>query len=611
MAIDIFVSYSSRDRAKVAKVVESLEKTFIVWWDRDLISGTDYAVDIFSKIERTAVVVIAWSANSASSEWVLNEVRAAENCHLIPLLLDDTPLPTELAWIDACDMRNWDGDSDHDALDKLVRDIQIHKSETKRASSEAAANVPTTDRSESEYTWSEKLGLHFFGFPLGIIFAFYFLDYRRAEMDFGLIFPLIYLILYIVVFITISKKNKWRQIFVISLGFVWVLAMPYLSYMYDPEEFKKMHPEQELNKANVRLEKDYCINAESKLKKVVVKNIEANSVHRPSDQEAAFIANMLKSSVGVAALLSVADGQSKGDSLKAMSSSDEYYAAGCVPSDWQILTASSNDDLVRIPYFAPTFDDGLSASGKAKWVANVRNDLKLGKFDDARAALGQMASTNPAAANYLGVLEALELGRDAAPQRAHMLFKSAALNGDRHATANLGLTYIFGIGTHVSTAKGVQLLDQAIASGLNIEDATWLFVQGPNLLRASSFVEVAKSLRMAANDGSGIAEMVLAVMATRGISHPACTIPCKIQVDRHVARLQARGLKSFVSYVEANRRTSGLGSEGLPGVAGILHANASELKNITVLLDVKDAEKNIETISIISKLTNFFKFLHR
>ena len=91
MAMQVFISYSRKDIDFVKLMVAFLERQFVVWWDDDIVGGTNFANDIFQKIDKTQVTVVVWSANAATSEWVGNESQAAvERSICIPVLLDGT-----------------------------------------------------------------------------------------------------------------------------------------------------------------------------------------------------------------------------------------------------------------------------------------------------------------------------------------------------------------------------------------------------------------------------------------------------------------------------------------------------------------------------------------
>ena len=65
---DVFVSYSSTDRARVAPLVEAIERRgWTVWWDRKIDAGTAFDREIESAHRRAKCIVVVWSAQSVDS----------------------------------------------------------------------------------------------------------------------------------------------------------------------------------------------------------------------------------------------------------------------------------------------------------------------------------------------------------------------------------------------------------------------------------------------------------------------------------------------------------------------------------------------------------------
>ena len=68
---DIFISYSSRDRARIAPLVEYFETAGLeVWWDRHINAGSSYAKDIEDALDAAKAVAVVWSRHSVQSDWV-------------------------------------------------------------------------------------------------------------------------------------------------------------------------------------------------------------------------------------------------------------------------------------------------------------------------------------------------------------------------------------------------------------------------------------------------------------------------------------------------------------------------------------------------------------
>ncbi len=151
MGFDVFVSYSSKDREAVAAIAAYLERDLLVWWDRELVSGTDYEKDIFAKLARTGAVIVVWSSNAASSPWVEKEARAALTGKriVIPVLLDMTPLPNYLQSIDGIVLRGWDRRSEDRELVQLARDIRLHKAQADKPTGKEVATGLADTRADT------------------------------------------------------------------------------------------------------------------------------------------------------------------------------------------------------------------------------------------------------------------------------------------------------------------------------------------------------------------------------------------------------------------------------------------------------------------------------
>jgi len=75
---DVFLSYSSKDRALVEKLATELEgKRISVWYDRGLIAGQPFRDVLQKRIEATKAVVVLWTENSVDSDWVRSEASLA------------------------------------------------------------------------------------------------------------------------------------------------------------------------------------------------------------------------------------------------------------------------------------------------------------------------------------------------------------------------------------------------------------------------------------------------------------------------------------------------------------------------------------------------------
>lgn len=96
----VFVSYSRKDSSQVEKAVELLEAGGAdIFRDIDDIQFGDRWEDVIrAKLAEAERVLVFWSQHAQVSEWVQREWSIALSMHkrVVPILLDQTPLPTEL-----------------------------------------------------------------------------------------------------------------------------------------------------------------------------------------------------------------------------------------------------------------------------------------------------------------------------------------------------------------------------------------------------------------------------------------------------------------------------------------------------------------------------------
>lgn len=95
MAALIFISYSSRHRDLTAALAGSLEEQYgsgSVWWDRALEARAPFEPQIRTALEQARVVVVIWSAEATTSNWVYSEASdAARDGKLLNVRPADVP----------------------------------------------------------------------------------------------------------------------------------------------------------------------------------------------------------------------------------------------------------------------------------------------------------------------------------------------------------------------------------------------------------------------------------------------------------------------------------------------------------------------------------------
>jgi WD40 repeat protein len=123
---DIFISYSSADRARVQPIAQALEQRgWDVWWDREIPLGRPYNEIIPEELDKARCVLVLWSKQSAQSNWVYEEAaKGRDRKILIPALLEATEIPMGFGLLQAADLSDWQRGAAHAGFDKLTANIQ-------------------------------------------------------------------------------------------------------------------------------------------------------------------------------------------------------------------------------------------------------------------------------------------------------------------------------------------------------------------------------------------------------------------------------------------------------------------------------------------------------
>ena len=119
-----FVSHSSKDRAFVQDLAGFFSTAGLdIWVDvEDIADGTTWAKAIQQGVEECQTMIVVWSANARTSEWVEREVLLALrlNKPVFIAQIDDTPLPIYLINRQATDFRQRHAQ----ATQRLIRAVQ-------------------------------------------------------------------------------------------------------------------------------------------------------------------------------------------------------------------------------------------------------------------------------------------------------------------------------------------------------------------------------------------------------------------------------------------------------------------------------------------------------
>lgn len=104
-AYDAFLSYASEDRHQARTIAERLKNRAVrVWIDYEQVAPGDHLPEELSGgIARSRSMLVFWSKHYARSKWGhfekgihISMAPGAGGRLLVPVLLDDTPIPPEL-----------------------------------------------------------------------------------------------------------------------------------------------------------------------------------------------------------------------------------------------------------------------------------------------------------------------------------------------------------------------------------------------------------------------------------------------------------------------------------------------------------------------------------
>ena len=141
---DIFVSYSSEDRARIEPLVGQLESQgFSVWWDSHLRGGSMFSKEIEAELQGAKAVVVAWTEPSIDSRWVADEAELAQRSgKLIPIRLDDLEPPIGFRQVQTIDFTSWKGEPGHIALQTLIEAVAHHVGPQSRQAQQTSSKAP-------------------------------------------------------------------------------------------------------------------------------------------------------------------------------------------------------------------------------------------------------------------------------------------------------------------------------------------------------------------------------------------------------------------------------------------------------------------------------------
>ncbi len=123
---DIFLSYSRHDEDKARQLARALEdEGFTVFWDRHIQAGQIFDQVIRRELDEAGAVIVLWSRDSVTSDWVKDEAeRAKARGVLVPVLVDDVPLPLGFGRVQTADVRSWRGGPSYEAVSQIAAAVR-------------------------------------------------------------------------------------------------------------------------------------------------------------------------------------------------------------------------------------------------------------------------------------------------------------------------------------------------------------------------------------------------------------------------------------------------------------------------------------------------------
>jgi len=123
--VDIFLSYTEKDREQARRVAAMLEAAgWTVWWDRRIPAGETWRSVLDHALENMRCMVVLWTARSIESEWVYEEAsEGRRQDKLVPVMLEAVRPPAGFREIQAADLSGWDGSADNEAWRMLLDDL--------------------------------------------------------------------------------------------------------------------------------------------------------------------------------------------------------------------------------------------------------------------------------------------------------------------------------------------------------------------------------------------------------------------------------------------------------------------------------------------------------
>ncbi len=125
---DLFVSYKSEDRARVAPLVAALEADGVgIWWDAHIGGGSEWRDQIESELNAARCVLVVWSERSTGQggSFVRDEAtRSLRRGVYLPVRIDPVEPPLGFGETQALSLIGWKGDRSDPHYQALLAAVQ-------------------------------------------------------------------------------------------------------------------------------------------------------------------------------------------------------------------------------------------------------------------------------------------------------------------------------------------------------------------------------------------------------------------------------------------------------------------------------------------------------
>jgi formylglycine-generating enzyme len=122
---DLFISYAREDEERIRSLTKAFEQRELsVFWDRHIPTGQTWRSYIGKALEDAGCVLVVWSKNSVTSNWVSEEAEEGKRRGvLVPIFLDPVEPPLGFRSIQTADLSNWKPDAWSSSFESLITDI--------------------------------------------------------------------------------------------------------------------------------------------------------------------------------------------------------------------------------------------------------------------------------------------------------------------------------------------------------------------------------------------------------------------------------------------------------------------------------------------------------